>query len=75
MSTLPRSSQPGHRGPVGTLPPPCGEADPTCASLSVQQTRNIDFTGPVATSLDCATHDTILQKRTTVDVIANLLGP
>ncbi len=42
-------------GPPINIPPPCGEADPTCASLTVQQTRDIDFTGPVPCGPDGST--------------------
>ena len=33
--------------PAPYLPPPCGEADPTCSSLNVRLHQDIDYAGPV----------------------------
>ncbi len=53
---VPTSSEPvptfGSIEPPSFLPPPCGEADPTCTSLNVRLQQNIDFTGPVPCGVD-----------------------
>lgn len=48
------SAPPSEPPPPETDPYPCGEADPTCLSLDVQMTRDIDVTGPVPCGGDAA---------------------
>ncbi len=43
---------PGPPGPPASFAPPCGEADPTCSSLSVRLRQNIDYTELVPCGLD-----------------------